>query len=162
MRGISPVVATILMVVIAIAAAVVAYSWFTSVQGSLQAKASQHVSSVSGIMFTIVDAFCIEKTVFVWISNLSDDNVDANAWAALLDAEGAVLDVAEDVRVVVPAHDINYAIATFNKYCENGKYIMLTIDASSAVAPYKVITQQDVTVPPPFEPSPTPIPLEPG
>ncbi len=131
------------MVVIAITAAVVAYSWFTSVQGSLQAKASQRLSSVSSITFTIPAVKCEENNVVSFIiMNLSDEDIpETNAVAALLDAQGKVLEVNYQVSIgPVPAHGTEEYTAYFPHHECNAsdvKAFMLTIGSASVTRAFK-------------------------
>jgi flagellin-like protein len=58
MKGVSPVIATVLMVAVAIAAAVVLYSWIMSTTSTETTQASAQAGTIGKYMFTIESAKC--------------------------------------------------------------------------------------------------------
>jgi flagellin-like protein len=77
-RGVSPVIATLLLIVIAVAAAVLAYIWITGYMGTLQAQAGaqqvQERIKIEGITIgTGADAHKITK---IYIRNIGDVRVN--------------------------------------------------------------------------------------
>ena len=79
MKGVSPVVATVLMVAVAIAAAVVAYSWFMSMQASVQAEASKGASNVGKEQLAVASIYCDSaNNLHVVVRNLGDEQISGN------------------------------------------------------------------------------------
>jgi len=106
MRGVSPVIATILMVVIAIAAAVVAWSWFSSLTSSTQSQANKQMSSLATVNFQILSAECNSddtNTLDIYINNLMDSNLNATASIIIKDASGNVKLTQNNVTLTAPA-----------------------------------------------------------
>ncbi|MDN5358890.1 MAG: hypothetical protein PWP76_733, partial [Candidatus Diapherotrites archaeon] len=76
-KGVSPVIATVLMVAVAIAAAVVAYSWFMSMQASVQAEASRGAGTIGKERFAVSSIFCDESNYLHFvIQNMGDEPVN--------------------------------------------------------------------------------------
>ena len=87
-RGVSPVIATLLLIVVAVAAAILTYIWVTGYMGTLQAQAgAQQVQERIKIEGVEVTNKQISK---VYVRNIGDTEVTiANIY--LLDASGNVL-----------------------------------------------------------------------
>ena len=76
MKGVSPVVATVLMVAVAIAAAVVAYSWFMSMQASVQAEASRGAGTVGKERLAVASVYCDDSHhLHVVLRNIGDESI---------------------------------------------------------------------------------------
>ena len=77
-RGVSPVIATLLLIVIAVAAAVLAYIWITGYMGTLQAQAGaqqvQERIKIEGI--EIGTGTSANKITKVYIRNIGDVRVN--------------------------------------------------------------------------------------
>jgi len=88
MKGVSPVVATVLMVAVAIAAAVVAYSWFMSMQASVQAEASRGAGTVGKERLVVEAIHCVDgdHDLNVFVRNIGDEAVDGNFTFVVKDA----------------------------------------------------------------------------
>lgn len=77
MKGVSPVVSTVLIVAIAIAIAVVAYSWFMSVQATLQAEASKGAATVGRDKIMIEGVKCVNSNnLEIYVRNIGDDDIN--------------------------------------------------------------------------------------
>jgi len=87
-KGVSPVIATLLLIVVAVAAAILTYIWVTGYMGTLQAQAgAQQVQERIKIEGVEVTNKQISK---VYVRNIGDTEVTiANIY--LLDASGNVL-----------------------------------------------------------------------
>ncbi len=74
MKGVSPVVATILMIAIAIAAAVIAYSWLTSWQQAQQTKLTE-VSQFTSLRLEGIETNWSNTSneLNIWVSHLGQD-----------------------------------------------------------------------------------------
>lgn len=80
MKGVSPVVATVLMVAVAIAAAVVAYSWLMSMQSQIQAEASRGASTVGKELLSIASVYCDDANagtgdLHAVLRNIGDEDI---------------------------------------------------------------------------------------
>ena len=102
MKGVSPVVATVLMVAVAIAAAVVAYSWFMSMQASVQAEASRGAAEVGKELVNIDAVKCEsnaadgDANLIVYVRNVGETPIDGNLVFEIKNAtSGATLGVAK-------------------------------------------------------------------
>ncbi len=91
MKGVSPVVATVLMVAVAIAAAVVAYSWFMSMQASVQAEASRGAGTVGKERLMVASIRCDGTSpgagnLHIVLRNLGDEQISGNFTVYVRDA----------------------------------------------------------------------------
>ena len=92
MKGVSPVVATVLMAAITIAAAVVAYSWFMSMQASVQADASRGAGSIGKERLSIDGFRCIDgNTLEVYVRNGGIGDFTGNITVIVRDASTDVM-----------------------------------------------------------------------
>ncbi len=105
MKGVSPVVATVLMVAVAIAAAVVAYSWFMSMQASVQAEASRGAGTVGKERIVVEAVQCYDSNdLNIYVRNIGDEpltdalftvNVKDAATGKIIDSKTAKKTIAE-------------------------------------------------------------------
>ncbi len=129
--------ATILMVAIAIAAAVVAYSWFSSVQANLQSQAGEQAESLSNVRFEIVSAECNGTAYLVYVHNLSDTALNETATVIAKSSDGTVEDTGT-VNLDVGADSVAaYNISLANSSCASGKTIELRVGTFVASAKVK-------------------------
>ncbi len=91
MKGVSPVVATVLMVAVAIAAAVVAYSWFMSMQASVQAEASRGAGMVGKDRIAVEAVQCSGSNLNINVRNIGDEPIDGNFTITVKDADTGVV-----------------------------------------------------------------------
>jgi len=85
--GVSPVIATLLLIVIAVAAAVLAYIWIIGYQGTLTQQAStaqlQERIKIEAVQFS-------NGTLTVYVRNIGDVNVTINA-LYVIDKTGTII-----------------------------------------------------------------------
>ena len=79
MKGLSPVIATILMVAVAVAAAVLAYTWGVSFQSQSQSQVGGQASGVGAYTVAIESIDSTNKTVYV--RNVGEKNIPSGSWA---------------------------------------------------------------------------------
>ncbi len=91
MKGVSPVVATVLMVAVAIAAAVVAYSWFMSMQASVQAEASRGAGTVGKERFTVEPIACSSGALSFKLRNIGDEAINGEFTFNVKDASTGIV-----------------------------------------------------------------------
>ncbi len=91
-KGITPVVATVLLLMMTVAAAGAAYTWFTQMQGQLQTQATSDLQTE----FRVKDLQCNakpENTVKVSIKNSGSREVDLRDVDAFIDGPDGHLNV---------------------------------------------------------------------
>jgi len=105
--GVSPVIATLLLIVIAVAAAVLAYIWIIGYQGTLtqQASTAQLQERIK------IEAVELSGTnLKVYVRNVGDIKVNVTA-AYLFDSSGTI--IAKNITVtslIIPPGGINYIV----------------------------------------------------
>ncbi len=119
MKGVSPVVATVLMVAVAIAAAVVAYSWFMSMQASVQAEASRGASNVGKEQLAIASVYCgsgSDNNLYVVIRDIGDEKISGDFSIYVKDAATSEVNASTVCSgITVPAKDsTKIALGTCN------------------------------------------------
>ena len=107
MKGVSPVVATVLMVAVAIAAAVVAYSWFMSLQSQVQAQSSQGASALGKGQIQLEAVECNAGTLKITVRNLSSEEIKGPFTVTVKDAVNGVTVGSKAVDFVIAANDVN-------------------------------------------------------
>ncbi|NPA76711.1 MAG: type IV pilin [Candidatus Diapherotrites archaeon] len=107
MKGVSPVIATVLMVAVAIAAAVVFYSWIMSTTASTTTQASAKAGEIGKYSLVIESAECNAEGNYVriYMRNESDVKVDANFTYIIQSSSGAVLDT-NTIPVTIDAKQV--------------------------------------------------------
>ena len=112
-KAVSPVVATLLLILIAVAAAVVLYAWVSSLNSSAKGSGAENtgnafvieearliknltrinVNNLTGASYDITNATAVQ----IWLRNIANRPIDNGTWAVyLIDAQtGAVLAVAD-------------------------------------------------------------------
>jgi len=92
MRGVSPVVATVLMVAVAIAAAVIAYNWVSGVMASSTSAASAQQGEIGKYKLSLesvkCDASATSMTLTLYIRNDSDVTVNDSFLVIVQDTAG--------------------------------------------------------------------------
>ena len=89
-KGISPVIATLLLIVISVAAAVMTYIWLTRYMGTLQSQAGtsqlQERVKIEGVKISEKD----DKITKIYVRNIGDVEVTIDA-VYLIDSSGNIL-----------------------------------------------------------------------
>jgi flagellin-like protein len=100
-RGVSPVIATLLLIVIAVAAAVLAYIWITGYMGTLQAQAGaqqvQERIKIEGVQVNENN----DQISAIYVRNIGDVTATI-ADVYLLDSSGNVLGSSTTTATVSP------------------------------------------------------------
>lgn len=111
MKGVSPVVATVLMVAVAIAAAVVAYSWFMSLQSQVQAQSSQGASALGKGQIQLEAVQCVEgntdSTLSIIVRNLTSEPITGQFTVTVKDAVNGVTTGSTSTNFSIAANDVN-------------------------------------------------------
>ena len=108
MKGVSPVIATVLMVAVAIAAAVVFYSWIMSTTASTTTQASAQAGTIGKYSLVIESAKCSStdtNAMEFYIRNQSDVSIDDNFTYIIQDASGKTV-CTDKVELNLPAHTV--------------------------------------------------------
>ena len=149
MRGVSPIVSTILMVAIAIAAAVVVYYVVMNVvstQGAqLEQQASQGQEKI--VIESVGTLSKTGKTIDVYVRNLSDTNVQISA-AYVLGADGTVkcsdIDMTSDSGTTVPANSVGKVTLNFGDTGDS-------CNVDTGTYTLKIVTEKGTVVTKPIE-----------
>ncbi len=107
MKGVSPVVATVLMVAVAIAAAVVAYSWFMSLQSQVQAQSSQGATSLGKGQIQLEAVQCSSGELKIFVRNLTSETISGQFTVTVKDAVTGVTVGSKSQSFTVAANDVN-------------------------------------------------------
>ena len=101
--GVSPVIATLLLIVIAVAAAVLAYIWIIGYQGTLTQQAStaqlQERIKIEAVQYS-------SGTLTVYVRNIGDVNVDIDA-LYVLDKTGTIIGNSTGVGLTLTPGQVN-------------------------------------------------------
>ncbi len=144
MKGVSPVIATVLMVAVAIAAAVVFYSWIMSTTASTTTQASAKAGEIGKYSLVIESAKCsaTAKELNFFLRNESDVSLDANFTYVIKDASGATVGTST-VPISIGAHSVKEFTITDNGLAnETDKRVTLILHGPSGIA---VSTDQPIT-----------------
>ena len=100
MKGITPIIAIVLLLLMTVAAAGSAYLWFTSTQGRIQQQVSGRITSTgANIQFQITGLECTTSSVSFYARN-QGDAIENGTWIlTVLDTTDAVVDTAENSSV---------------------------------------------------------------
>jgi flagellin-like protein len=94
--GVSPVIATLLLIVIAVAAAVLAYIWIIGYQGTLTQQAStaqlQERIKIEAVQYT-------DGNLTVYVRNIGDVKVNVTA-LYVYDPSGTILQAKTDANII--------------------------------------------------------------
>ncbi len=144
MKGVSPVIATVLMVAVAIAAAVVFYSWIMSTTASTTTQASAKAGEIGKYSLVIESAKCDSSahTLTFYLRNESDVSLDANFTYIIKDSSGATVGTGTS-PISINAHDVkNFTITDTGLSSEKDKRVTLILRGPSGIA---VSTDQPIT-----------------
>jgi flagellin-like protein len=132
-RGVSPVIATLLLIVIAVAAAVLAYIWITGYMGTLQAQAgAQQVQERIKIEGVKVDT---GGQITIYIRNIGDVAVTIDS-VYLLDSSGKVLTTGTPPTTGISPGNAGTATASYN--IQSGyTYIVKVVTTRGTEATYQ-------------------------
>lgn len=134
-KGVSPVIATLLLIVIAVAAAVLAYIWVTGYMGTLQAQAgAQQVQERIKIEGVTISTQGIIQTVYV--RNIGDTQVKIAA-VYLLDSGGSVLGKIEQTTTLSPESATTISATTLPTVTAGKTYIIKVVTARGTEATYQ-------------------------
>ncbi len=145
MKGVSPVVATVLMVAVAIAAAVVAYSWFMSMQASVQAEASRGAGTVGKERIRIDSVYCVTVSgtdndeLKIVLRNMGDEDVNGQYTITIKDAATGVVLYSGAKDVNVPAGSVGSTTVELNSIWETGNADCNTIPSDQSVVVVEVM-----------------------
>jgi flagellin-like protein len=102
--GVSPVIATLLLIVIAVAAAVLAYIWIIGYQGTLTQQAStaqlQERIKIEAVQYT-------GTSLKVYVRNIGDVNVVINA-LYVIDKTGTIIGNNTNVGLTLSPGQVNF------------------------------------------------------
>jgi flagellin-like protein len=134
-RGVSPVIATLLLIVIAVAAAVLTYIWVTGYMGTLQAQAgAQQVQERIKIEGVQVNNNQISA---IYVRNIGDTKVKI-ADVYLLDSSGNVIDKASPSTTLDPASSTTISGELPTTTLQSGKtYIVKVVTERGTEATYQ-------------------------
>jgi flagellin-like protein len=104
--GVSPVIATLLLIVIAVAAAVLAYIWIIGYQGTLTQQAST-AQLQERIKIEAVQYDSGTNTLTVYVRNIGDVNVDIDA-LYVIDKTGTIIGSRTGVGLTLTPGQVNY------------------------------------------------------
>ncbi len=124
MKGVSPVVATILMIAIAIAAAVIAYSWLTSWQQSQQTK----VSATTFYNLALSGVYCRNNDLVLSVMNSGKE--DVNLPAKVFVYQDDTLQDTADVQIYVKAGESNTVTVANKCPGSSGTYTIKLVHGS--------------------------------
>ncbi|MEM0011233.1 MAG: archaellin/type IV pilin N-terminal domain-containing protein [Candidatus Bathyarchaeia archaeon] len=134
-KGVSPVIATLLLIVIAVAAAVLAYIWVTGYMGTLQAQAgAQQVQERIKIEGVKISSDGTIQTVYV--RNIGDTQVKIVA-VYLLDSGGSVLGKIDQTTTLSPESAIAISATTLPTVTAGKTYIIKVVTARGTEATYQ-------------------------
>ena len=108
MKGVSPVVATVLMVAITIGAAVVAYAWFMSMQSSIQAGASRCAGTVGKERISVEAVKCDNPPgdrLHIYVRNLGDERINGKFTITVKDASTDIVIYSTSKNADIPKGD---------------------------------------------------------
>ncbi|MEM1523318.1 MAG: archaellin/type IV pilin N-terminal domain-containing protein [Thermofilaceae archaeon] len=133
-KGVSPVIATLLLIVIAVAAAVLAYIWVTGYMGTLQAQAgAQQVQERIKIEGVMISGGTIQT---VYVRNIGDTQVKIAA-VYLLDSGGSVLGKIEQTTTLSPESATTISATTLPTVTAGKTYIIKVVTARGTEATYQ-------------------------
>ena len=144
MKGVSPVIATVLMVAVAIAAAVVFYSWIMSTTASTTTQASAQAGNIGKYSLVIESAKCTADSnqITFYLRNQSDVSLDANFTYIIKDASGATVGTGT-TSISINAHEVkNFTITDTGIGGEKDKRVTLILRGPDGIA---VSTDQPIT-----------------
>jgi len=144
MKGVSPVIATVLMVAVAIAAAVVFYSWIMSTTASTTTQASAQAGEIGKYSLRIESAQCSadNNTISIYLRNESDVSLDANFTYIITDSSGATVGTGTE-PISIGAHEVkSFTIDNDNLSGEKDKRVTIVLKGPSGIA---VSTDQPIT-----------------
>ena len=144
MKGVSPVIATVLMVAVAIAAAVVFYSWIMSTTASTTTQASAQAGTIGKYSLRIESAECNtdSNTITLWIRNESDVDINANFTYLVTDTSGATVATGTH-NISISSHEVKKESITDNDiHGETNKRITIVLRGPNGIA---VSTDQPIT-----------------
>ncbi len=104
-KGVSPIIAVLLLIVIAVAAAVLAYIWIVSYTGTLEQQAGtqqlQERIKIEGVEYD-------GTTLTIYVRNIGEVDVTVDA-AYIFDASGTVIDSATGLGVTLTPGQVSTA-----------------------------------------------------
>jgi flagellin-like protein len=134
-RGVSPVIATLLLIVIAVAAAVLAYIWITGYMGTLQAQAgAQQVQE--RIKIEGVEVNNNDQISAIYIRNIGDVTVTI-ADVYVLDSSGNVLGRLTTTATVTPESSSTITATTLPTLTPGHTYIVKIVTTKGTEATYQ-------------------------
>ena len=146
MKGVSPVIATVLMVAVAIAAAVVFYSWIMSTTASTTTQASAQAGTIGKYTLRIESAECNADGNYMrfFIRNESDVDINADFTYTITDTSGATVATGVKKDLFIGAHqDKSVTLDDVNALSkEKDKRVTLVLRGPSGIA---VSTDQPIT-----------------
>jgi flagellin-like protein len=103
--GVSPVIATLLLIVIAVAAAVLAYIWIIGYQGTLTQQAST-AQLQERIKIEAVQYDSTTNTLTVYVRNIGDVNVKIDA-LYVINKTGTIIGSSTNVGLTLTPGEVN-------------------------------------------------------
>jgi len=139
MKGITPIIAIVLLLLMTVAAAGSAYLWFTSTQGRIQQQVSGRITSTgSNIQFQIVGLECknnvsggLQDNVSFYIRNQGDSIANDKNWViTLINAENdATLDSTTFNLGVATGGTNSTTVSFANTTYSSGQTIVVRLNA---------------------------------
>ena len=135
-KGVSPVIATVLIVAIAIAAAVVAYSWFMAMQATVQAEASRSAAVVGKDKIMIEGVQCFKggddgkcNDLKIYLRNIGDEDINGLFTVYIRNPDEGILSRKEVNQFIAAGHVATMEVTDIdNLNCEDPKWARITVE----------------------------------
>jgi flagellin-like protein len=130
--GVSPVIATLLLIVIAVAAAVLAYIWIIGYQGTLTQQAStaqlQERIKIEAVQYS-------GGTLTVYVRNIGDVNVKIDA-LYVIDKTGTIIGSRMNVGLNLDPGQVNYGTVSGISLSSGETYTVKAVTTKGTEATY--------------------------
>ena len=136
-RGISPVIATLLLIIIAVAAAVLTYLWITGYMGTLQAQSSTRQTQER----IKIEAVQVSgTTITVYVRNVGDVNCVVDAVYIINATSGSIIGSNTGVGLSLAPGNVNTVAVTLGSGLTDGKtYIVKVVTQTGVEVTYEFL-----------------------
>ncbi|RLF03452.1 MAG: hypothetical protein DRK00_08790 [Thermoprotei archaeon] len=135
-KGISPVIAVLLLIVIAVAAAILTYVWLTGYMGTLQSQAgTQQVQERIKIEGVKIDTDN-DQVDAVYVRNIGDVSVKI-ADIYIMDSSGNVIEKISKTTTLNPENTSTITVDMSTKLSEGSTYIVKVVTARGTEVTYQ-------------------------
>ena len=135
-KGISPVIAVLLLIVIAVAAAILTYVWLTGYMGTLQSQAgTQQVQERIKIEGVKIDTDN-DQVDAVYVRNIGDVSVKI-ADIYIMDSSGNVIEKISSTATLNPESTSTLSVSMSTKLSEGSTYIVKVVTARGTEVTYQ-------------------------